>query len=141
MKAIFKYMLITLAAVVATAALTACGDDDDDPLENTSIVGKWTGSDYDHFFHNVTITFNSNGTGTATIDHGYGSGYTSRSYAEFTYKLKKNKVTTKGVLTKANSGGDVDTMDFNMTFELSGNTLYVVDGNSWYKSNVNSFTK
>lgn len=135
-----KMLPLMLFAVVAFC-FTACSEDngDDEPGNNANVVGTWRGAEYDHFYSNVTITFNSDGSGSATIDHS--GAYTSIRRAEFTYKVKGNKVTTKGVLGSANSDGETDTQDFNNTYEVSGNTLYVKSGNGWYTGVVQSYTK
>lgn len=135
------WLLMVMSIAVLPVLTSSCGDDDGDEPGGSKerVVGTWHGYDYDHFYSNVTITFNSDGTGSATIDH-YGS-YTSVRRAEFTYKVKGDKVTTKGVMGSANSDGEGDTQDFNNTYELSGNTLYVKSGNSWYTSAVQSYRK
>lgn len=116
---------------------TGCGDDDE-PENYEKVIGTWVGLDYDHFYHNVTITFNSDGTGSATLDHD--GAYHSYRRAEFTYKIKGNKVTTNGSMGSANSDGETEVSEFNNTYEVKGNVLYVVGGSEWYMNNVQSYT-
>lgn len=135
-----KFWLLLTIAFCCTTMFCACGGNDDDgPGDNSEVVGSWVGDDYDHFYSNVTITFQSDGTGSASIDHSGAFSSTRRAY--FTYKVKGNKVTTKGTLASANSDGESDTQDFNNTYELSGNTLQVKNGNAWYTSIVKSYRK
>lgn len=132
-------LYLVIAVLICPFALTSCSDDDGDSVSSSNIVGTWVGDDYDTFYSNVTITFNSNGTGSATIErHG---GYTSIYRGQFTYKLKGNKVTTKGTLANANSDGDTSTQSFNNTYQLNGSTLTVVSGNTWYTMRVKSYKK
>lgn len=133
-------LIVMLMCVLMSLSLTACSSDDDgDPGDTSAVVGLWRGSDYDHFYSNVTIRFDSDGTGYATIEHV--GAYVTVSRATFTYKVKGKKVTTKGVLSKANSDGETETRDFNNTYEISGNTLYVRSGEGWYTNVVKSYRK
>ena len=130
-------MAVALCLFMA-AMVTACGKDDE-PGNTSKVEGTWVGDDYDSFYSNVRISFDSNGTGTATIDH-YGA-YSSSRVAYFTYKVKGNTVTTKGTMASANSDGDSDTQDFNNTYKIDGNILKVQKGNSWYTSSVRSYRR
>lgn len=138
LKSRFAILFAFLTVMIAMTNITACGDSDE-PGNTSSVAGKWVGDDYDTFYSNVSITFNQDGTGTATMEH-YGS-YLSVYRASFTYKVKGNKVTTKGTISNGNSDGEANTQDFNNTYEVSGNKLYVKSGNNWYTSNVKSYRK
>lgn len=135
----FRMIGCLLVAVCMCLGMVSCGDDDGGSVGSPAVVGTWVGDDYDTFYSNVTITFNSNGTGTATMGR-YG-GYTSIYRGQFTYKVKGNKVTTKGTLANANSDGETSTQSFDNTYEVSGSTLKVVKGNTWYSSRVRSYRK
>ncbi len=145
MKKFLYYFFAFMAILPMSLAMTSCGDDDDDDddgvTNNSQIVGTWRALDYDHFYSNVTITFNSDGTGSATMNHE--GAFISYKHAQFEYKMKGNKVTAKGSMAAANSDGDVDTYDFNVTYELSGSTLYVKSGSTWFGDPecVSSYTK
>jgi hypothetical protein len=137
-----KRLSLILGLLVCTMVLfTACSsdDDDDNPGNNAAVVGNWIGYDYDSMYSNVSITFNSDGTGDATID--YYHTYSSYRNATFTYKVKGNIVTTKGYMYKVDSHGETGTSEFNNTYEISGNYLYVKEGTNWYKLNVSSYRK
>lgn len=136
LQSIFALIFLTLAVI-----LPSCSKDDEADFngESANVVGTWRGDDYDHFYSNVTITFNSDGTGSATLDH-QGS-YISMYRAEFTYKVKGNTITTKGTLASANSDGETSTQDFNNKYEVDGNQLIVKSGNGWYTGVVNSYRK
>lgn len=140
MKQIFKTLLFVMTAVMLTGLATSCSKDDEPNGggKNADVVGTWDGLDYDHFYRNVHITFNSDGTGSATLEHE--GSYSSYYRAEFTYKVKGKKVTTQGVMGNANSSGEAGTMDFNNTYEVKGNVLYVVSGNNWYTNAVQTYT-
>lgn len=135
-----RTLLAVMLCALMSAAFTACGDDDDEPGGDTSKVqGTWYGEDYDHFYSNVTITFNSDGTGSATMERN--GAYISVYRAQFTYKVKGNKVTTSGTMANANSDGETSTQDFNNTYDVAGTTLYVRSGNGWYTGVVRSYHK
>ncbi len=132
---------LLLMAVVLCFGMASCSDDDDDGGSGavSNVVGTWVGADYDTFYSNVTITFNSNGTGTATMERN--GTYISIYRAQFTYKVKGNKVTTNGTMSNANSDGETSTQTFNNIYEISGNALKVVDGRTWYTERVKSYRK
>ena len=136
----YAALFLVLTILACPFALTSCSDDDEGgSVSNSNVVGTWVGDDYDTFYSNVTITFNSNGTGTATIDRV--GGYTSIRRGQFTYKVRGNTVTTTGTLAGANSDGDVSSQTFNNTYELNGNKLIVKSGNVWYTERVHSYRK
>lgn len=139
MKKFFDYLLSLLVMVAFSGLTVACGGDDDDESAGggADVVGTWEGLDYDTFYSNVYITFNSNGTGSATLDHE--GAYSSYRRAEFTYKVNGNKVTTKGTMVSANSNGESSQSDCNVTFEVDGNILYVISGSGWLTGNVQSY--
>lgn len=134
-----RTLLAVMLCALMSVAFTACGDDDDEPGDTSKVVGTWYGEDYDHFYSNVSITFNSDGTGSATMERN--GAYLSVYRAQFTYKVKGNKVTTPGTMANANSDGETSTQDFNNTYDVAGTTLYVRSGNSWYTGNVRSYHK
>lgn len=131
------YSIIALLLMAIAAIFPSCSSDE--PGDTSLVEGTWIGDDYDHFYSNVTITFNSDGTGTASIDH-HGA-YTAIYRGQFTYKVKGKTVTTKGTLGSANSDGETDTQDFNNKYEVQGNKLIVVSGNGWYTNCVRSYKK
>lgn len=135
----FQTAIAVALMLVMTATFTSCGDDDDEPGNTGLVAGTWYGNEYDHFYSNVSITFNSDGTGSATMDHN--GSYHSAYRAEFTFKVDGNKVTTQGKMGSANSDGETNTQDFNNTYEVSGNTLYVRSGSAWYTNNVKSYSR
>lgn len=55
-----KFLLCALFAVLCCTALTACGDDDDEP--SNPLVGTWTDMDWAYYGDSRVLTFNSNGT-------------------------------------------------------------------------------
>lgn len=133
------YIFLVCLLFASGLIMSGCSnkDKDDEPEDRSQIVGTWYANDYDHFYSNITITFNNDGTGSATIEH-HGS-YTSIYRAQFTYKVKGIKVTTTGTIANANSNGDVSTQDFNNTYEIQGRWIYVKGGNSWYTNIVKSY--
>ncbi len=135
-KKIFGYFVLTLCMCFG---LTSCSLFDFGSGDNSIVVGTWVGDEYDTFYSNVTITFNSDGTGSATIDHN--GGYSSATRAEFTYRVRGSKVTTNGFRVTTNSDGDVFNEEFNNTYEVEGSILKVVDGSSWYLGRVTSYKK
>lgn len=132
-----KLAICMIAIILACLSATSCSSDG--PGDNSAVVGTWYGDDYDHFYSNVKLTFNSDGTGSGSIERN--GTYISVYRMAFTYKVKGSKVTTKGTRSNANSDGETSITDFNITFELSGNKLYVKDGDKWYKNAVTSFKK
>lgn len=67
-----------LLMLMPVCALTSCGDDDDGPSSNESIVGVWRDVDYNNFF----VTFKKDGH----FIYDYGGGYTE----DGTYRIKGN---------------------------------------------------
>lgn len=136
----FNLFFMSVLLLLGSSIVTSCSDDDD-PGDTSLVVGTWVGDDYEHFYNNVTITFNPDGTGSATMDHS-GTLYIS-SRAEFTYKVKGTSVVVSGKRVNASSanGGEVDTYDFNNKYEVQGNYLIVTDGDKWYMMNVKSYRR
>jgi hypothetical protein len=136
-----RLSLILGLLVCAMVLFTACSsdDDDDNPGNNAAVVGNWIGYDYDSMYSNVSITFNSDGTGDATID--LVGAFSSYRNATFTYKVKGSTITTTGYMYQVTSHNETDTSEFNNTYEVIGNMLYVKDGNHWYKGRVSSYRK
>lgn len=132
----YAALFLVLTILACPFALTSCSYGS---LSNSNVVGTWVGDDYDKFYSNVTITFNSDGTGTATIDHV--GVYTSIRRGQFTYKVKGNTVTTEGTLASANSDGETSSQTFNNTYELNENQLILRSGNAWYTNVVHSYRK
>lgn len=136
MKKFFSILMLTSMFLVG---FISCSKDDEPGGDFSKVVGTWYGDDYDTFYSNVTISFNSDGTGSATMEH-FGAFLTAYR-ASFTYKVKGNKVTTKGTMANANSDGETSTQDFNNEYELQGNKLVVKKGNNWYIDRVNSYKR
>lgn len=134
LKALFCTLLVIMSLVFASCSSDEPGG------SNSNVVGNWVGLDYDTFYHNVFITFNSDGTGTAGLDHSGATYSSTRAY--FTYKVKGNKVTTSGSFTTVNNDGDVYQDSFNCTFKVNGNVLTLESSESgWYSNNVKTFKK
>lgn len=136
-----KKLFFALTVFFMFAIVTSCSKDDDSESSSSSVVvGTWYGDDYDHFYHNVSITFDSNGMGAATMDHSGAIITTCR--AQFTYKVKGNTVTTSGTMASTSSAdGEVISNSFNNEYEVQGNKLIVKKGNNWYMNNVKSYRK
>lgn len=79
----FSFLFVAFFAVLSLA-LTSCGDDDDDLLSGSGIIGTWEVSydDYDDGFITETYTFRNNGTVVNT--------FKSTQYPEDNYSVTAN---------------------------------------------------
>lgn len=118
--------------------ITACSNDDDDLGDVSKVVGTWIADDYDHFYSNISITFNADGSGSFSMEHM--GNFISVYRGTFTYKVKDNKVITDGVVGIANSDGESSTRSFSNTLEIRGNSLTVVS-DSWMYNFLKSLKK
>lgn len=121
MKPTYKWLHLVLAAIISSALITACGNDDE-PEGGDSAVGNWVGLSY---YNNpvggvkqqeLYVSFNANNTGDLEF-----RGSTQTSFAYFTYKQKKNIISCSGAY--ASTSGSVET-DFEMDFKLKDGRLY-----------------
>lgn len=86
-KAMKKYFLFLIVALISTIAFTSCSDDNDDKI-NSPVVGTWESGD-DLLDIYTLLTFKDNGAVVGTDYYGDGTYYTDRG----TYNVSKNTIT------------------------------------------------
>ncbi|MCM1517064.1 MAG: hypothetical protein NC117_00270 [Pseudoflavonifractor sp.] len=115
---------VLFCAMISCFALTSCGDDDDEPGDASSLVGKWgmegvLDGDY------VTSTMDFHKNGTVTVEEKF------RNYPEDNYKVTVN-YTVEGDLSEGATlnmyGKDADGENYSQTYvaTISGKTLTLI---------------
>lgn len=111
-------LLAVMVAVVLSMSLTACGDDDDDP-----IVGLWVTNDASRY----AWLIKSNGT----YQYGYASAYDDKDYDFYEH----GKYTLKGSKIYISDSDDPDNVTvYKYVISDNGKTMFVtsVSGDSYF---------
>lgn len=114
-KNLLKIFLLMVFAV-CSIGLASCGDDDDNAVVDSSIIGSWEETNY--FDGTWVWTFNSNGKGSCHVTDG------SRDYT-FSYSFSFDGTT---LVVSGVEDGENYTDTYTVTFSSDGKTMTLYDG-------------
>jgi hypothetical protein len=123
----FKWLMLLFIALFASVSLAACGDDDDDAIDDGSIYGTWVSTATynanatNQYTETITINFKSDGTGYRKIEYNYVTGAVSSDMYTFHYVVT---TATNGEKTVRVTDDD-DNYQQTWTVIRTGNTLQI----------------